>query len=416
MIYIHIGFHKTGSSTIQHFAARAADQLRDVGIIYPEIGRTNAAHFNLVEELRGSALFVEKRGTFADLREAIQAAPTQDYLLSSEAFHLLDEPAVRKLSETLGSAEVRVIAYLRDLPTIAVSAYLQTAKTGVFLENFDEAFRRRFNRGRDEPPREFEELKTWAGVFGWDALRVRLLDPRHLHDGDLLMDFLSGLGRDSGMLDRSPPESIRARNISPGWKTVELIRSMHRASGSYTDQKQHEAFRQIRRGAQIIRAAGEKIGEEIGLNAEKGAYLTREQWDVACGANDQLFDALEKHLAGPPFPTADATRFSPRHFLPEAERVPDHEQATFYQQMTFALAQAMRAFSVGEGLARRLRTVGGERGALADKAMAKRKIERAEQRRARKAARATNSPPDGRMGTVRDRPKKHRSGGEAEQI
>lgn len=344
MLYIHIGFHKTGSSTIQHFLAANADLLASHGMIYPRAGRHTTAHFNLTAELMEKVTFSNTKGSWDDLRAEMAASPNSDFVISSEAFHTLRPEQVSKVREMLGDHEVVVCAYIRDLGDTLVSRYGQKAKSGSYIGSFDEFFEGVSNaRGGDQEDDyggTYIQLARWADVFGWDAMRVRALDPRDLVGGDLISDLLAALKLDRPEIVAALDQATAAtKNAALGWKTLELIRAVHVASGGLRAERglrRLEKFRGIRKVATRIRRSGEVVGEEIGLGNARAQYLTPAQWRSARAQYVSDLQRLNAAMAHQ-IPEPNSPEPPERSFLPEASAVPADERARFNERMLFEL-------------------------------------------------------------------------------
>jgi hypothetical protein len=343
MLFIHIGFHKTGTSTIQYFCTANLDRLTRLGIHYPRSGRIKGGHghTNLAGQLRRSALFRPRFGGAREIADEFSASNAKHLLLSAEAFHILPPETIQELKEALPPMPAKIIAYVRDLASMTVSSYAQNAKTGHYTGDFDNYFSSRFRP--EVPYRGFRELENWADVFGWPAMHVRELNPEHLDGGDLLTDFVQALGIDWPALgegvERGP------RNVTPGWKAVELIRAVQAQAGTLEGLKEVEGYPAIRRSAHCIFRAGEAIAERQGLNSERGQYLTADQREACDRAYAEFVDRLNKVIVGPPIPPPLARAIEPRPFLPDSTRVPVEERAAFFEEMSYSLAQALRAFT-----------------------------------------------------------------------
>jgi hypothetical protein len=159
-IYIHIGSHKTGTTSIQRYLSRHRGTLANQGIWYPHISellsskKNSASHLNIARSLERG-----KRGRLyseADLREMFRAlvVKSKNYdstILSAEAFWRIgflkplediderDEYEIRtwkskadsiaRIRSLLGdTAHVRIVAALRER-----SAYLQSSYSEFIL-------------------------------------------------------------------------------------------------------------------------------------------------------------------------------------------------------------------------------------------------------------------------------------------
>jgi hypothetical protein len=85
--YIHIGTHKTGTTSIQWALNRHREALERRGFLYPRAGvpAEHDGHHNIGWELYGGAAFRAEHGSTDDLLEEIRASE-RDVVLSSELF------------------------------------------------------------------------------------------------------------------------------------------------------------------------------------------------------------------------------------------------------------------------------------------------------------------------------------------
>lgn len=384
MIYIHIGFPKTGSTTIQSFAVENSDALAAANLAYPTLGRNGRAHFNFVHELREPRMFRPEAGGLKDFREMVDQAPDKNYFLSCETFHALAPEAVGRLAARLPQAPVRVIAYLRPLGSLLVSTYAQSAKMGYASEDFDSFFARRVaGGGKQLTNGVFTQLKNWADAFGWDALRVGVLARYQLKDSDLITDVLDALDLTWSDLPAELERVGGSRNISPGWKAIELMRLLHTKSGPLPQREDVETYRAVRREAWAVHRLAEEVAQTLRLNDDPGLYLTREQWETCDRAYRNLVRKLNSHLLGQQLSEPPQSIPQERPFLPDADRVPRAERAAFFEEMATKLAVELR--SVSEESA-----VGGARRMSAERA--NRREERRTQRLALREGRGGTAP------------------------
>ena len=255
MLFIHIGMHKAGSSSIQAFLSENAARLADKGVLYPEAGRSGPAHHDLAQPLRQGEVA-------ADWPAIADAASERTVVLSSEAFCGCDPDQVRQAA---GAADVRILVWQRNAAEGAVSRYAQNTKRGRNLQPFDRFFDR---IGDSEQLLIAPLLARWAQVFGASAIRVRSLDPEALAEGDLIADLLQALGVEDD------PTLVRPgrQNISPGWRALETIRALNRditAAGEPDERAQRFMRKAMPRA--VARAE-----TRLGLY-ERGAYLSPEQ-------------------------------------------------------------------------------------------------------------------------------------------
>ncbi len=76
-LYLHVGIHKTGTTSLQGLLAGCADDLQRFDVLYPLSGRNSdhtdlacyrLAHYNLAWQINGDPRFAARRGTTENLR------------------------------------------------------------------------------------------------------------------------------------------------------------------------------------------------------------------------------------------------------------------------------------------------------------------------------------------------------------
>jgi hypothetical protein len=251
MLFIHIGLHKAGSSSIQAFLSRNAQRLAEAGLAYPEAGRSTLAHHDLALSLGAG----EISPAWAAVREAAGRGTT---LLSSEAFCLVD-PAL--LAEALQGVRPRILCWQRNAPEAVVSRYAQSTKRARNLEPFEVFFAR---HSEGEQLLIAPLLARWAELFGAEAIRVRSLEPEVLSGGELIADLLDAVG----LADDPAYERPGSQNISPGWRALEIARALSReilGRGEVDERAQRFVSKALPRALARAELA-------LGLYA-RGAYL-----------------------------------------------------------------------------------------------------------------------------------------------
>ena len=218
--HLHIGFEKTGSTSIQAFLTDNVDRLQRLGFFVPRsLARSDGFcnHIRLpAHAMREDRLEDDVRTHYgltsphqlADFRDATRELLEREIrarggaaalLLSNE--HLssrLDQASeLIRLRDLLSPFcdSFRIIAYLRNQVDVLESIYSEAIKGGFcdidLIPNFT----------TDVPApwiaREYFEydrtLERWVEVFGQDCIEVRLFDPETMQSGDVVRDFLSCL-------------------------------------------------------------------------------------------------------------------------------------------------------------------------------------------------------------------------------
>ena len=83
--YIHIGPHKTGTSSIQWFLKENRLELLKYGYLVPESGPNYGAHHALARKLCGQDLPAHQQSAAANFARALDETPSEAVIISSEA-------------------------------------------------------------------------------------------------------------------------------------------------------------------------------------------------------------------------------------------------------------------------------------------------------------------------------------------
>ena len=218
---LHIGTTKTGTTTIQHFLHANHGLLLEQGCLYPQCLLHSVAsktrhlyHHNLLamQLLRGDA-----DGCLAPLRaELAAAAGCRRLLISAEnlsAYMLEDEQLLRlrDILGRLGCAEVRIVVWLREPGAWFASMCSESLRAGCsagqhLLPPCDNPEYRSWLDYR-------ALLQRWGGIFGREALAVRLFEPECFVRGDLLCDAVEALGLKWDERFARPPRANESLNL-----------------------------------------------------------------------------------------------------------------------------------------------------------------------------------------------------------
>ncbi|MEO7026938.1 MAG: hypothetical protein ABI056_05225 [Caulobacteraceae bacterium] len=345
MIVIHIGMPKAGSTTLQQFLKANDEALREMSIDYPRAGREHPTH-NLNHRnfangiLERNRRILERSGSLDDIVRYLGDNEYASTILSSEELFRAGEPAIRRAQALLApiGREIRIILIIRDPRERLPSAYAQRVRFGVSADDFDTFFK--FRAVNDEVD-QFKVAERWAKVFGWPAIRVRLLSPPALRGGDLITDFLASAGLDPDAPELAAlPRPPRA-NESPGWKTLEGVRAYFGGLSGLRDD--HPLMRMespdTPQKRKIFGFAAEAIGRELGWHEDKGLYLTDEQAALCADNHASTIQMLNEHLVEllPTSSGVEECEFVGRPFLPDVSKIDGAELQAFYDGWSASL-------------------------------------------------------------------------------
>jgi hypothetical protein len=234
-VYLHIGTHKTGTSSIQ----TAFNGFSNPHIRYASLGAPNHSlalhtlfaqhperHHLHVNNQRGAAEVDVFRKTVARNLER-ELAVDGDLILSGEDLCELKRDEVQELAAYFASrsARVRVIAYYRDPLGFSASSLQQRVKAG--LDEFcliQPEYRRR--------------IEHYVEVFGRENCDLRRFDRRAFPEGSVVRDFAGHLGIDSGAV------AAVSTNTSMSAQAVSCLLYMNRSLGI---PRESEVFFDLRR-------------------------------------------------------------------------------------------------------------------------------------------------------------------------
>jgi hypothetical protein len=201
--YLHVGTHKTGTTSIQRRLTADESAHLAAGLHVPRASRTDplAGHHNLAWELNDDPRFDPAHGTLADVLDEIADVRAERACLSSEDFEYLAGRPQRlaRLTDglrTIGYAPV-VVVYLRPQADYAESLYAELVKFGLTL-GFDAFLDRIVGAG------SFWFDERWCYTFDYERLLdgfAQVVGPQRVvarrYDGgsiDVVADFLTVVG------------------------------------------------------------------------------------------------------------------------------------------------------------------------------------------------------------------------------
>ena len=117
--FLHIGTHKTGTSSLQTLLQSNDQCLERNGIFVPKSGRAlpHSGHHNLAWELMGDSRFDSAFGSWRNFLDEVRSRNPPAICISSEEFECLyrNPQALRRIGQDLNSIgyQVSIIVYLR---------------------------------------------------------------------------------------------------------------------------------------------------------------------------------------------------------------------------------------------------------------------------------------------------------------
>ena len=192
-LYLHIGTHKTGTTSIQFFCYDNREKLEKLGYLYPKTGCKWKGHHELA--WAAGVNNPNKRNDISDaelwemLAQEIILSTAENIIISSEDFEWVWN--TKQLKYYLSEFDVKIIIYLRRQDN-----YIQS-----FYSTHIKDYRPRISKEIEEYAHTlklntlnyYDYLKNWEKSFGSENIIVRVFEKQQLPNG-LLADFLNTVG------------------------------------------------------------------------------------------------------------------------------------------------------------------------------------------------------------------------------
>ncbi|MEJ1160411.1 hypothetical protein [Prosthecomicrobium sp. N25] len=239
-LYLHIGMHKTGSTSIQDALEENRGLLRESGILFPDLGDNQSRVLNRAfGTSEDAAQDTSRVNDIAErLVQQLKENPVDRLVISSEAlFHYRARrrDALKSVLDRI-TDDVRVIVYVREPIAWATSQAQQHLRHGrITLDELaSQTATDDGRRGRSVFPRYRAGIEAWMNAYGPGAMDIRPFGSEHFVGGTLMSDFCAALGAPE--LARKLPDE--QRNPSVSYEAILLLdRLMARAGRRSLDDQ-----------------------------------------------------------------------------------------------------------------------------------------------------------------------------------
>ena len=180
-LYIHIGMHKTGTSSIQQFSVANSDYLASKGFYYPSVPRPFIRNFvaghhllpwYILQHPVPDSFFGKysdnKDQLVPDLIADIQTSGYESVVFSSEEFDRLNSDQVKVLREYFSDFSVQIIVYLRRKDLFVESLYQTEVVYNHMQKSVDD-----YIKEEDLPLNYYDFIIRWQNVFGAENVKVK---------------------------------------------------------------------------------------------------------------------------------------------------------------------------------------------------------------------------------------------------
>ncbi|MBN2824280.1 MAG: hypothetical protein JXQ76_03065, partial [Campylobacterales bacterium] len=224
-LYLHIGTHKTGTTSIQKALANNRNKLNEKGLsyFYDNPDGTKSPIFNTHSWFSLNENFLKDGLTIKFKNKLSQEISklSEEVIVSSENFSwLFNASELIELKKELEVYfdEIKIIIYLRRQEALTISHRQEGSKNllrpaSMFYGN--EVTALPMHQGSFEPYLNYyEKIKMWSSVLGKESIIVRVFDKKVLYQGDAVADFFHLFGIE----DIEPVKS----NVSSGFEKTKV--------------------------------------------------------------------------------------------------------------------------------------------------------------------------------------------------
>ncbi len=211
-IYIHVGMHKTGSTSVQFFFMSMRKHfIEKYGLYYPRAsGKLNHRH---------KSLFPVDSGKFASIVAYARRADCHTIVISNETLGIsgVSDACFAKIRAAAPEFAIKYIIYVRRIDELCKAWYSELRKTnnlkpGMTYGNFlDKSFRKKATIMF--PSRLIERCSSQVGA---ENVIVRHYSPEALKNGDIVDDFCDIFG--IALAQKQRPKS--RYNVSPSSRAL----------------------------------------------------------------------------------------------------------------------------------------------------------------------------------------------------
>lgn len=228
---LHIGPHKTGTTSIQGALFAAKEKLPAYGVAYPAQSRhpmqavlAACSRTGMI----GDTTPTERH--WARLVDQVHAAGRHTCVISSEFFaDAPDDATAERIVEQLGGESVQVLVTLRPLVRIMPSQWQQYVQNGLRMgyEDWLEHMLRKAPYEKPNPSfwrrhRHDRLVERWVRVVGADRVTVVVVDDRDR--GGLMRVFEGLLGLPANLLQPVPDTANRSLTLAE----TEMLRNLNK--------------------------------------------------------------------------------------------------------------------------------------------------------------------------------------------
>jgi hypothetical protein len=279
-VVIHAGFHKTGTTALQHSLQASTELLKTAGYRYPIVDQGTSQSGSVLAladrgwgwQARGSKVIPKRIWT----KLVKQVRSGQDnIILSSEFFSELDELQIQEIKSAFAALDCQIVFTLRAFDKLFPSTYQQALKSGsaysyeAWLERTVKDYFAEQKTGFWKRNRHAQVISRWQQIFG--AENVTIITADESNPGLLFARFSEFLRLPVGTLK---PVADSGLNRSLLLDEIHLLRAINNNVPKSRNWNAYMTF--IRRGTfeQITATPAAKVSAAEKLRTPK-AYAKK---------------------------------------------------------------------------------------------------------------------------------------------
>jgi hypothetical protein len=186
-VVIHAGFHKTGTTAIQHALHASTQALKAAGYTYPIVDQGTSQSGSVLalagrgwgSQARGGRV-IPKRVWTKLARQVLSGQ--ENVVLSSEFFSELDDAQLREVQRAFVGLECQIVFTMRAFDKLFPSTYQQTLKNGssysyeAWLERTVKDYFAEQKTGFWKRNRHAQVITRWQQIFGSENVTIITAD------------------------------------------------------------------------------------------------------------------------------------------------------------------------------------------------------------------------------------------------
>jgi hypothetical protein len=282
-VVIHAGFHKTGTTAIQHALHASTQSLKAVGYRYPIVDQGTSQNGSVLA-LAGRGWGSQARGgrvipkrVWTKLVKQVRSGQ-DNIILSSEFFSELDELQIQEIKSAFAGLECQIVFTMRAFDKLFPSTYQQTLKNGssysyeAWLERTVTDYFGQQKTGFWKRNRHAQVISRWQQIFG--AENVTIITADESNPGLLFARFSEFLRLPVGTLNQITDSGL---NRSLLLDEIHLLRAINKNVPKSRNWNAYMTF--IRRGTfeQITATPAAKVSAAEKLRTPKAYAKKTEQ-------------------------------------------------------------------------------------------------------------------------------------------